>query len=145
MKKTHLITLAVVVLIAGAYTLFKIKSNLSSQPANTGITVIYTNNGFDPNNISLNKETVVTFENKSSHPFQPVGNQGQSSPCVDGVQFGACAPIPPGGTWSASFEFGGVWIYSDALKPSSTMTFTITSLPELSSSTTRYPIDRLGL
>ena len=92
-------------------------------------TVTYTDAGYSPNELRIEKGDTVTFENKSSvnmwtasamHPTHMVyGGASLEAHCPDplGTAFDACEGTPPGGSWSFTFTKAGNWGYHDHLHP----------------------------
>ena len=89
--------------------------------------IVYTDNGFEPSVITSKSNITITFRNDSSKAFQPVSDRGYEGYRCLNNEFGACQPIPPGGTWSAQFDIaaGGGWPYHDALNPSAKVDITV--------------------
>lgn len=86
-------------------------------------TIMYTDNGFAPNSITIKKGTKVTFVNQSqlkmwigsdNHPDH-TGYSGtdKSVHCPDttGTAFDQCASVNTGGSYSFTFNKTGTWGY----------------------------------
>ncbi len=85
--------------------------------------VTYTDSGFSPSTITVSKATTVTFKNMSSENFHPASDPHPihngyptTGGCVSST-FDACAAIPPGGSWSFTFDIVGTWGYHNHLNP----------------------------
>src|SRR5437660_2311032 len=93
----------------GAVSLFSfgyrsIHQNPASNSEVRTAFVVYTDLGFQPASISVRFGTHITFRNESSKPFQPAGDTGFVNQRCDNDYRGACAPIPPGESWTAYFD-----------------------------------------
>ena len=89
-------------------------------PAQT-FEISYDSNGFSPKDITIPKNSTVTFKNLSSSNFWPASGihpahtaYPTTGGCI-GSTFDACKPIPPGDSWSFKFEIPGAWNYHDHL------------------------------
>ncbi len=84
--------------------------------------IVYTDQGFTPESLSVNAGTVVTFVNNSSRPFwvasdpHPAHNGYSISSSCGGSAFDTCAPIPAGSSWALKFDKIGNWPYHDHLR-----------------------------
>ena len=116
------IVLVVLALFAGFYFL----QHKNPQPVTALIS--YTNTGFQPNTITVESQTIITFRNDSSKSFQPVSDRGYGGYQCTNDEYGACQSIPPGGSWSATFDTanGGGWPYHDSLNPSAKVNIVVT-------------------
>lgn len=101
------------------------------------VTVDYTDSGFSPNAVTINRGDTVVFENKSSSSFWPASNNHPTHTLYDGTSlqqhcasptgdtFDACGGIPPGGSWSFTFNKSGTWNYHNHLRASDTGTIIV--------------------
>lgn len=78
--------------------------------------IIYSDNGFNPNTITIKKGQTVIFKNESSRDLWPTsavypekGNCGKS-------KFDACVKVGPGGIWRFTLDVPGSWQYNDRLR-----------------------------
>lgn len=90
-----------------------------------GSTVVYTDQGFSPENVTISKGQTVTWVNQSSkdmwvasaaHPTHMVyDGTSLSQHCQDAASapFDACSAAAPGGSFSFTFDKEGVWKYHD--------------------------------
>ncbi len=107
------------------------------SPTSSQNTIIYTESGFSPSFLTIQGGEAVVFENQSSvdmwpasafHPTHTVySGTSLADHCPDeaGVAFDACAAIPPGGSWTFTFNKVGSWKYHDHLNPGHTGTITV--------------------
>lgn len=127
------IGLSVAALVAGASLLYSayqgIPRNSNSDSELRTASVVYTDSGFHPSSISVRRGTNITFQNNSSQAFEPVADMGFGDQRCSNDYRGACAPIPPGGSWTAYFDGNQTRGYHDALRPSATLTITVITLP----------------
>lgn len=86
--------------------------------------VTYTDGGFSPATITINKGDTVIFKNKSSSDMRVASNPHPlhngyptTGGCV-GSTFDSCSDIAPGQSWSFEFDFVGSWGYHNHLNPS---------------------------
>lgn len=93
----------------------------SSPPAQMKATVLYTNQGFSPNTITIQKGGTVTFTNNSSekmwvasamHPTHT--GYPEKGGCFN-TKFDPSCGIAPGGSWSFTFNLTGEWGYHNHL------------------------------
>lgn len=102
-----------------------------ANPNNAAVSsIIYTDDGFGPNPLTVKKGETVTFKNESSSDFWPAsamhpthtayGGTTLQEHCPDnlGIAFDACKGIPSGSSWSFKFEKTGSWNYHDHLNAS---------------------------
>ncbi|MBI4114667.1 MAG: hypothetical protein HY445_02390 [Candidatus Niyogibacteria bacterium] len=94
------------------------------------ITVIYADNGFSPQAVSINIGDTVRFVNESSRTFWPAsafhpthtaypGSDIQKCSTAEASAiFDACKPYAPGETYSFTFNEKGKWNYHDHLNVS---------------------------
>lgn len=94
-------------------------------------TITFTDEGFSPASLTVEKGTKVTFENASSTAMRPAsddhpthGNYPATGGCV-GSTFDACEELLPGDTWIFPFDEVGTWDYHDHLNPSHTGTIVV--------------------
>lgn len=94
-------------------------------PDTTETVVIYTEQGFIPETVTVKKGEAVTFKNKSGrnmwvgsnpHPTHTLYPEKSPSDCL-GSSFDACKGTPAGSDWSYAFNSTGTWRYHDHLQP----------------------------
>jgi len=112
-------------------------SPLSSVDEGLIYTVVYTDQGYAPQELTVIAGDRVIFKNQSSRPMWPAsamhptheGYPGSSIEKCHTVQqsmtFDACEGIAGGGEWSFVFNEIGEWRYHDHLLPSKTGKITV--------------------
>lgn len=98
------------------------------QTTNSPATVvIYTEQGFTPEIVTIKKGGSVTFRNKSGrdmwvasnpHPTHTFYPEKSASDCL-GSSFDACRGVAAGADWSFAFKSLGRWRYHDHLREDS--------------------------
>ena len=92
---------------------------------NSAAVVVYTEQGFIPETVTVKKGEAVTFKNKSGrdmwvasnpHPTHTLYPEKLPSDCL-GSSFDACKGVPAGADWSYTFNSVGTWRYHDHLRP----------------------------
>lgn len=93
-----------------------------TKPAVSVIT--YTDSGFSPASITIQKGDTVTFKNISTLAMWPASAKHPTHTvypttggCL-GSTFDACKGIQPGQSWSFQFDIAGDWKYHNHLQPS---------------------------
>lgn len=100
------------------------------QPMTQPITVIYTDSGFSPKELTITTGETVVFKNQSSKNFWPASafhpthkaypgsdiEKCKTAPA--GSLFDACHGIAPGSSWQFRFDIPGNWKYHDHLNSS---------------------------
>lgn len=111
--KTHkiIITLIGILLIIGGP--FFIKSFSGSDASNS--TVLITENGFDPKELTISPGTTVSFVNKTKEASWPASNFHPTHELYP--EFDIKRPLEPGEKWQFSFKKMGYWGYHDHLNP----------------------------
>ena len=99
--------------------------------------IVYTNNGFEPKDITVSAGDTVTFVNESDrvfwpasavHPIHTVYPGSGLSKCnaADvGTIFDACGSVGSGGQWQFQFDEVGTWGYHNHLRASHTGKITV--------------------
>lgn len=78
------------------------------------VSIVLTENGFEPNNVRIQKGTEVIFSSTLGKQFWPASNLHPSHgiyPAFDPLR-----PIEPEGTWSFVFDQAGTWGLHDHLR-----------------------------
>lgn len=114
-----------------AITLVRWIKVTSSLSASASATVIYTDKGFFPAPVTIRKGETVVFKNNASdsmwvasNPHPTHSGYPTTGGCV-GSTFDACKNIPPGGSWSFTFDISGTWGYHNHLNPSESGTIVV--------------------
>lgn len=97
----------------------------------TSQTIIYTDKGFEPANLTIKAGETITFKNNSEnktwpasaiHPTHTV--YPTTGGCL-GSTFDACKGLGKGESWSFKFDVKGAWKYHDHLNPNFHGTITV--------------------
>ncbi len=118
----------------------KVPTNTPAAPtANT--TVIYSDQGFSPANITIPLGTTVTFVNQNTksmwvasamHPTHILysgTSLSQHCPDKDNSTFDQCAAVEKGNSFSFTFNKEGVWKYHNHTSGGDRGTITVTAAP----------------
>lgn len=86
-------------------------------------TIVFTEQGFVPALLTVERGTTVTFVNRTANSFWPAsdphpthGGYPETASC-GGSAFDACAPVPPGAAWTLKLDRIGNWAYHNHLNP----------------------------
>lgn len=101
---------------------------VSGQTAGREVLVTYTDEGFSPNPVTINKGESVLFMNRSSRQMWPASavhpthtQYPTTGGCI-GSTFDACRGIGNGNGWAFQFDIPGTWKYHNHLNVSDTGT-----------------------
>jgi plastocyanin len=92
------------------------------------VVISFTNEGFEPSEITVKKGDTVRFVNTSDrevwpasaiHPTHSIYPGKSDSDCL-GSSFDACRGLVPGEFWEYTFDYAGSWRYHDHLSASKT-------------------------
>lgn len=154
-----ILTIVAVILIGGGYWFFSAPSASAPaqmEPANKQVpeqnqpatenpaanettemespathTVIYTDNGVSPTELTIKSGATVVFENKSSRDIWPASAKHPTHEvyptkggCI-GSTFDACRGLKTGESWSFTFDQAGAWKHHDHLNPRVNGTITV--------------------
>lgn len=107
---------------------------MSTQPDQEqgAVIIAYTNEGFSPKSITIQKGTEVEFVNQSEKNFWPASAlhpthevyPDKESPCGTSA-FDACEALAPGASWTFTFNEVGTWRYHDHINASYTGTIIV--------------------
>lgn len=78
-------------------------------------TILITQDGFDPQELSIEQDTEVTFINNDTIEHWPASNPHPTHDVYP--DFDPAKAIPPGKSWVFTFEKQGTWRYHDHLNP----------------------------
>ena len=104
-------------------------TNSTDDNAASETTIVYSDSGFFPKEVTVKKGSVVTFKNESSlkmwpasakHPTHEVYPGSSITKCntpAASAIFDACKGISRSESWSFTFNEVGSWAYHDHLKP----------------------------
>lgn len=101
-----------VVLLAGAY-FFLTTSDVVGPLIDEPVTIVLTEDGFHPRDVSIKKGTPVTFASETGSTFWPASNQHPSH--GEYPSFDPQRPLEPDESWTFTFDASGVWNYHDHL------------------------------
>lgn len=127
MKTVHYVlgVLVLLALVGAGVILFSPESN--EQPAgNTGAnvassqgnethTVTITDDGFEPENLTIQQGDTVEFSTERDKPFWPASNLHPTH--TINPEFDPKEPVQPDSTWSHTFTKKGEWGMHDHLAP----------------------------
>lgn len=144
MNKSSVIAIIVIVVLgAGAWFYWNgytpSETGVSEQEEMGGGTVVqapskpqiirYTDSGYTPASLTVEKGAEVTFRNESSRETWPASAMHPThrvypgsdinkcgTPAAAGI-FDACRGLKPGESWSFRFDLSGTWNYHDHLNP----------------------------
>jgi len=77
--------------------------------------IIITDDGFQPSNISVKKDSRVTFRNEGKNDHWPVSDNHPTGDLYP--EFDPKKPISPGSSWSFTFLKTGEWGFHDHFHP----------------------------
>ncbi|MDP3901663.1 MAG: hypothetical protein Q8Q37_01635 [bacterium] len=138
MNKT-ITALVIIIILVGGYFLLNnnqqsapiSENSLEGLPVDTSLKILYTDAGYEPNELRVTVGASVVFENQSSlsmwtasaaHPTHRV--YPTAGGCI-GSTFDSCAGIQPGQSWSFIFDQIGIWGYHNHLRPNYTGTIIV--------------------
>lgn len=110
--------LIVFYIIAGlAFFTLRSKLNIlaSFTPQSGSVTITLSENGFEPESVTVEKGTVVTFQTTRGKHFWPASDLHPTHDIYPA--FDPKEPIAPDKTWSFRFDRVGEWKYHDHLAP----------------------------
>jgi len=86
-------------------------------------TITFTDSGYSPQTLTVQKGTSVTFRNMGSSNFWPASAihpthkvYPTTGGCL-GSTFDACSGLTPGSSWTFKFDIAGTWNYHDHINP----------------------------
>jgi plastocyanin len=97
-------------------------------PGEVAVEISYTENGYDPAEVSIKKGQAVKWINNSSaemwpasavHPTHSIYPEKSDSDCL-GSSFDACRRMSPGESYEFTFHEAGDWKFHDHVRPSKT-------------------------
>ncbi|MFZ3044196.1 MAG: hypothetical protein WA058_03795 [Minisyncoccia bacterium] len=117
---------AVPALLVYGLVYYGTQSNKNGAPSSSAITaagqtVVFTDSGFSPSVLTIKKDTTVTFQNQSTKEMRVASNPHPihddyptRGGCISST-FDSCSIIPPGGSWTFTFDTLGTWGYHNHL------------------------------
>ncbi len=131
MKQKLILKIILLIAIVGAIIFFlspndsattpEVEENTTTEEVSATNEISYTNSGFKPKEIVVNKGQTVTWTNNSKrgmwvasamHPTHTVYPETSENDCL-GSSFDACTAQPTGETFSFTFNEVGEWGYHD--------------------------------
>lgn len=102
-------------LAAGAFLMSSPKDGQLEEQIPQGEThkVVFTEEGFDPKEITIKKGDVVEFSSAREFPFWPASDEHPTHAIYRA--FDPLQPVPANETWSFQFTRVGTWDYHDHL------------------------------
>lgn len=91
-------------------------------------TIIYTDKGYEPNEVTIRVGQAVRWVNNSPgemwpaaavHPTHAIYPQKSDSDCL-GSSFDSCRRLQPGESYEFTFTYEGDWKFHDHVRPSKT-------------------------
>lgn len=130
MRKNIYLALIVVCLliVAGAAAFLYLQSadNNSEVAAITGepaVTIVRTAEGYEPNEVTINKGDIVLFTNESGEFHWPASDLHPTHSIYS--EFDPLRPIASGEEWKFKFDRTGVWRFHDHIRANEVGTITV--------------------
>jgi len=113
------------------------------EPAPSGVTVAYTDQGFSPKSVTIEQGQTVTWVNQSSRDMWVASGAHPTHMLYDGTSlnehctlnaetpFDACRAQSPGASYSFTFNKEGTWKYHDHTNASQTGAVVVTAVEPL--------------
>lgn len=120
----------VVVVIGGVFILQSNNNPPAAEQPQSSLTVMYSDGGYSPKELTIQKGETVTFKNESSqlmwtasaiHPSHEVYPGTSIQKCSNapaGEMFDSCVGTPAAESWTFQFNEAGEWGYHNHLRPS---------------------------
>lgn len=130
MNKQILIGVGVAVLIAvGIFAYLAMQKNTPSSSSNEpqgepAVTIVRTNAGYEPNEVTIKKGDIVLWTNESDEYHWPASDLHPTHGIYP--EFDPLKPIAPGDTWKFKFDKVGVWNFHDHIRANKIGTITVT-------------------
>lgn len=121
MKKSLFLILLVVIISAFGFfylLILKDKNQGLEHQNSDSLTIEFTGDSYQPNQLVIKKGQTVLWINKSSQPIWPASNIHPTHQIYP--EFDPKRPIKPQESWSFSFNKIGIWRYHDHLAPEKT-------------------------
>lgn len=102
-------------------------------PGEVAATIVYTDKGYEPNEVTIRVGQAVRWVNNSPgemwpaaavHPTHAIYPQKSDSDCL-GSSFDSCRRLQPGETYEFTFTYEGDWKFHDHVRPSKTGVVTV--------------------
>lgn len=125
-----LIGAVIMILIGGvAFSLYQAQN--TSKITNTSpevlgeprVTIVRTDEGYEPKEVTIKKGDIVLFTNESSEYHWPASDLHPTHGIYP--EFDPLMPIASGEEWKFKFEQGGVWKYHDHIRANKVGSITV--------------------
>jgi plastocyanin len=127
MQNKVIIGIAALALLGGGIWLFAKEDtpapSPTPSPTNGETVIIYTNNGYTPNQLTVQRGETITFRNESSRDMWPASDPHPTHTIYP--EFDSRGPIEPGETFAFTFTRVGTWGYHDHSNPFRTGTIIV--------------------
>jgi plastocyanin len=123
-KRTRIlltIVVGVTILIASASLIIILLQNSPKAPK--GVSVLISEDGFEPHTLTIPKGTAVIWRNDDTESHRVAANPFPSHSELPELDSGN--NIPPGGDYSFTFEKSGTFNYHDELAPNNNATIVV--------------------
>lgn len=121
--------IAVVVIVLSLVAAWLLRDTEEVVPrGDVVIEIVYTDDGYVPNEVTVKKGEAVRWINRSSrdmwpasavHPTHSLYPEKSDTDCL-GSSFDACEYLPPDSRWEYTFQEVGDWRFHDHIRPSKT-------------------------
>jgi plastocyanin len=92
----------------------KAPSNTQDDLGEAAVTIVRTNDGYEPKEVTINKGDVVRFVNESDEYHWPASDLHPTHALYS--EFDPLRPIAPGEEWKFRFDQTGEWRYHDHIR-----------------------------
>lgn len=114
----------VIIIAAFAYLAFSSHKATGSNPGTPAATITRTDNGFQPDTITIKKGDTVLFNSTAKNFYWPASDIHPTHGIYP--EFDPKRPIAPDETWSFKFDRVGTWRFHDHLQANITGAITVT-------------------
>ena len=81
---------------------------------NAAVVIVRTNDGYEPNEVTVKKGETISFLNQSDEFHWPASDVHPTHSIYS--EFDPHTPVAPGDTWSFQFDEAGVWEFHDHIR-----------------------------
>lgn len=119
-----------IILSVVAFGLYTQKGAETSSVSNSepqgepDVTIVRTNSGYEPSEITIKKGDIVAWTNESSEFHWPASDLHPTHGIYP--EFDPLKPIAPGDVWKFKFDEVGVWKFHDHIRANKVGTVTVT-------------------
>lgn len=129
-SKTTIIIIVIALLLGGGlggWYLLKQQNTDTQQTqevvGDAAVTIVRTNDGYTPKDVTINKGDIVSFVNESDEYHWPASDLHPTHGVYP--EFDPLRPVAPGEEWKFKFDQVGVWKYHDHIRANKTGTITV--------------------